>query len=95
MTVHIKTDHRVSELLSVELLDNISELQRHDNEMACRQLKYPLCHCLIKEMIQCATIGIPKGMKNAISISIAFALIILIRNENITFEECKTKNRLK
>ena len=32
--------------------------------------------------------------KNAISISIAFALR-LIRNEHITSEECKTKNRLK
>ena len=49
----------------------------------------------MKEMIQCATLGIPKGMKNAISISIAFCLDVLIRNENITSEECKTKNRLK
>ena len=46
-------------------------------------------------MIQCATLGMPKGMKNAISISIAFCLDFLIRNENITSEECKTKNRLK
>ena len=29
------------------------------------------------------------------SISIAFYLDFLIRNENITSEECKTKNRLK
>ena len=49
----------------------------------------------IKEMIQCATLEIPKGMKNAISISIAFCLDFLIRNENITSEECKTINRLK
>ena len=43
-------------------------------------------------MIQCATLGIPKGMKkNAISISIAFCLDFSIRNENITSEECKTK----
>ena len=50
----------------------------------------------IKEMIQCATLGIPKGMKkNAFSISIAFCLDILIRNENIISEECKTNNRLK
>ena len=28
----------------------------------------------IKEMIQCATPGIPKGIKNAVSISIAFCL---------------------
>ena len=49
----------------------------------------------IKEMIQCATLGIPKGMKNTVSISIAFCLDFLIRNENITSEECKTKNRLK
>ena len=33
--------------------------------------------------------------KNAISISIAFYLDFFIRNENITSEECKTKNRLK
>ena len=37
----------------------------------------------IKEMIQCVTLGIPKGMKNAISISIVFCLDFLIRNENI------------
>ena len=42
-------------------------------------------------MIQCATLGIPKGMKNAISISIAFCLDFLIRNENITSEKCKRK----
>ena len=29
--------------------------------------------------------------QNAISISIAFCLDVLIRNENITSEECKTK----
>ena len=46
----------------------------------------------IKEMIQLATLGVPKGMKkNAVSISIAFCLDILIRNENITSEECTTK----
>ena len=33
--------------------------------------------------------------KNAISISIAFCFHVLIRNENITSEECETKNRLK
>ena len=38
-------------------------------------------------MIQCATLGIPKGMKNAVSISIAFCLDLLIRNENITSED--------
>ena len=42
-------------------------------------------------MIQCATLGIPKGMKVEISISIAFCLDVLIRNENITSEECETK----
>ena len=31
------------------------------------------------------------GWKNAISISIAFRLDFLIRNEDITSEECKTK----
>ena len=49
----------------------------------------------MKEMIQCATLGISKGMKNAVSISVAFYLDILIRNENITSEDCKTKDRLK
>ena len=33
--------------------------------------------------------------KNAISISIAFCLDFLIKNENITSEGCETKNRLK
>ena len=42
-------------------------------------------------MIQCATLGIPRGMKNEVSISIAFFLDFLIRYENITSEECKTK----
>ena len=45
----------------------------------------------MKEMIQCATLGIPKGMKNAISVSIAFCIAFLIRNKNVTSEECKTK----
>ena len=42
-------------------------------------------------MIQCATLRISKRMKNAVSISIAFCLDFLIRNENITSKECKTK----
>ena len=33
--------------------------------------------------------------KNAISFSIAFCVDFSIRNENITSEECKTKNGLK
>ena len=33
--------------------------------------------------------------KNAVSISNASCLDVLIRNENITSEECKTRNRLK
>ena len=50
----------------------------------------------IKKMIRCAILGIPQeNEKNAISISIAFCLDFLIRNENITSEKCKTKNRLK
>ena len=49
----------------------------------------------MKEMIQCAIRGIPKGMKNAISISSTFCLDFLFRNENITSEDFKTKNRLK
>ena len=36
-----------------------------------------------------------QGDKNAVSISIVFFLDFFIRNENITSEECKTKNRLK
>ena len=40
-------------------------------------------------MIQCATLGIPKGMKKKyeISISVAFCLDVLIRNENITSDQ--------
>ena len=50
----------------------------------------------IKEIIQRATLEIPKGMKkNVISSSIAFSIHTLIRNENITPEKRKTKNRLK
>ena len=33
--------------------------------------------------------------KKSAFISIAFCLDFFTRNENITFEECKTKNRLK
>ena len=47
----------------------------------------------LKETIQCATLGIPKGIKNAISISLS--LDFLIRNENIISKERKTKNSLK
>ena len=36
-------------------------------------------------------LGFPRGWKNAVSISIAFCLDVLIRNENTTSEECKTK----
>ena len=36
-----------------------------------------------------------QGDKKVISISIAFCLTVFIRNENMTFEECRTKNRLK
>ena len=46
----------------------------------------------MKEMIQCVTLRIPNGTKkNAIS----FCLDFLIRNVNITSEECKTKKHLK
>ena len=46
----------------------------------------------MQERIQCATLGIPKGMKKKwnfyfFSPSVDF----LIRNENITAEECKTR----
>ena len=44
-------------------------------------------------MIQCATLGIPMGNEtNAVSISIAFCLDFLIRNENVTSEEYNTKS---
>ena len=36
-----------------------------------------------KEIIKHATLGIPKGMKNAVSISFASTIDIFIRNENI------------
>ena len=49
----------------------------------------------MKEIFQRATLEIPKEMKNEISISIAFSIHILIRNENITSEKHKTKNHLK
>ena len=49
----------------------------------------------IKEIIQRVTLWIPKGMKNAISVSVAFNVHILIRNENTISEKGKTKNRLK
>ena len=43
-------------------------------------------------MIQCATVGIPKEMKNAVSsISIAFCLDFLITNENILPRNAKQK----
>ena len=36
-----------------------------------------------KEIIKHVTLGIPKGMKNAISTTFAFTIDILIRNEKI------------
>ena len=51
---------------------------------------------IIKEIIQRATLWIPKETKNAISISVALSIEILIRDKNIISEECKTKkNHLK
>ena len=38
----------------------------------------------IKKMIQCAILGISKGMKKCNSISVAVCLDSFIRNENIT-----------
>ena len=43
-----------------------------------------------KEIIQRATLGILKGIKNTVSISIAISGDILIRNENIASKEHKT-----
>ena len=40
-------------------------------------------------------LGFPRERKNAVSISVAFCLDFLIRNEDIASEECKTKNHLK
>ena len=45
----------------------------------------------IKEIIQHANVWIPKGMKNAVSIYIAFTNDILIRNEHITPRNTKQK----
>ena len=42
-----------------------------------------------KEIIQRATLWIPEGMNNVISISIAFIVDILIRDENTISEEQK------
>ena len=42
-------------------------------------------------MIQCATLRISKGIKNAVFISIDFCLAFFIRNENTTSKECKQK----
>ena len=49
----------------------------------------------IKEITHRATAGIPKIMKSTVSISIVSNVILLIKNENVTFEEHKTKYRLK
>ena len=48
----------------------------------------------INEIIQCATLEIPKGTKNAISISFAFSFDFLIRNVNFISKEHKTQNHL-
>ena len=45
----------------------------------------------IKEIIQYATLGIPKGMKKSVSISSAFSLDVLIRNEGIISKETENK----
>ena len=45
----------------------------------------------VKEIIQRATLGIPKGVKNAVYISTAFSIDISMRHENIISEEHKTK----
>ena len=47
----------------------------------------------IKEMIQSATLGIPKAMKQCNFYFYCFCLDFLIRNENITSKESKTKHR--
>ena len=45
----------------------------------------------IEEIIQRATLWIPKGIKNCNFYSIAFSINILVRDENIIFEEWRTK----
>ena len=48
--------------------------------------------CIFLKMLEKrANLGIPKKMKNAVSISIDFSVDILIRNENIISQEHKTK----
>ena len=42
-------------------------------------------------MIQCASLVIPKGMKNAVSISIAFSLDFLTRNKKYNFRRMQNK----
>ena len=42
-----------------------------------------------------ATLGIPKGTKNAVSISSVPEVKIWIKNKNVTFEEHRTENGLK
>ena len=48
-----------------------------------------------KRIIQRATTGIPKGMKNVVFSSSAFSVYFSFRNENIVSEEHKTKNHSK
>ena len=47
------------------------------------------------EIIHRRTLRIPKGMNNAVSISIASCVDILLRNEKRTDGEYKTKDRLE
>ena len=48
-----------------------------------------------KEAIKCASLGIPKGMKNTVSIYIVPCVEILIRIETAISEEYSTKFHLK
>ena len=46
-------------------------------------------------IITCNPLDSQGNEKNANSVSIAFSVDILVRNENIISEECKSNNRLK
>ena len=54
-----------------------------------------MTHVLSKKECNVRPYGFPRESKNATSISIAFRVEILIGNENIISEECKTRNLLK
>ena len=61
-------------------VDTAQQTNRYRYQFVGEVMKDILC---TKEIIKHATFGIPKGMKNAVSICFAFTVDILFRNENI------------